>query len=84
MRRGDLFLVDEISLTDDSVLERHNSILEPKRLLVLADQKGGSNVEELVAHPNSLLMETMNPGGDFGKKELSPASRKRFRNKDLR
>ena len=34
MRKGDLFLVDEISLADDSVLERLNSILEPKRLLV--------------------------------------------------
>lgn len=36
------------------------------------------NLEELVAHPNFLLMATMNPGGDFGKKELSPALRNRF------
>lgn len=34
MRNGDMFLVDEISLADDSVLERLNSVLEPKRLLV--------------------------------------------------
>jgi midasin len=34
MRKGDLFLVDEISLADDSVLERLNSVLEPKRELV--------------------------------------------------
>jgi midasin len=34
MRKGDLFLVDEISLADDSVLERLNSVLEPKRVLV--------------------------------------------------
>jgi midasin len=27
MRRGDLFLADEISLADDSVLERLNSLL---------------------------------------------------------
>ncbi|XLR34922.1 hypothetical protein S83_062822, partial [Arachis hypogaea] len=33
MRRGDLFLVDEISLTDDSVLKRLNSVLEPERTL---------------------------------------------------
>lgn len=36
MRNGDMFLVDEISLAEDSVLERLNSVLEPKRLLVIA------------------------------------------------
>jgi midasin (ATPase involved in ribosome maturation) len=34
MKGGDLFLVDEISLADDSVLERLNSMLEPERKLV--------------------------------------------------
>lgn len=34
MKNGDLFLVDEISLADDSVLERMNSVLEPERKLV--------------------------------------------------
>lgn len=34
MRDGDLLLVDEISLADDSVLERLNSVLEPERMLV--------------------------------------------------
>jgi len=34
MKNGDLFLVDEISLADDSVLERLNSVLEPDRKLV--------------------------------------------------
>ena len=34
MKNGDLFLVDEISLADDSVLERLNSVLEPERKLV--------------------------------------------------
>lgn len=34
MKSGDLFLVDEISLADDSVLERLNSVLEPERKLV--------------------------------------------------
>lgn len=34
MRNGDLFLIDEISLADDSVLERLNSVLEPERKLV--------------------------------------------------
>jgi midasin len=34
MKIGDLFLIDEISLADDSVLERLNSVLEPERKLV--------------------------------------------------
>ncbi|KAG6872267.1 hypothetical protein C0995_011404, partial [Termitomyces sp. Mi166 len=80
MRHGDVFLLDEISLADDSVLERLNSVLEPARNIVLAE-KGG---EDELAHPalkadeNFKLVATMNPGGDYGKKELSPALRNRF------
>ncbi|KAL0319420.1 UNVERIFIED_CONTAM: Midasin [Sesamum angustifolium] len=77
MKRGDLFLADEISLADDSVLERLNSVLEPERKLSLAE-KGGSQLENVTAHPNFFLLATMNPGGDYGKKELSPALRNRF------
>ncbi|KAG5638685.1 hypothetical protein H0H81_011065 [Sphagnurus paluster] len=80
MRNGDVFLLDEISLADDSVLERLNSVLEPGRTIVLAEKGGG---DELV-HPaikageDFKLIATMNPGGDYGKKELSPALRNRF------
>ncbi|KAK6125035.1 hypothetical protein DH2020_041213 [Rehmannia glutinosa] len=77
MKSGDLFLVDEISLADDSVLERLNSVLEPERKLSLAE-KGGSQLENIIAHPTFFLLATMNPGGDYGKKELSPALRNRF------
>ncbi|KAI8972107.1 hypothetical protein BDB01DRAFT_854805 [Pilobolus umbonatus] len=77
MKEGHLFLLDEISLADDSVLERLNSVLEPSRLLVLAE-KGGKHVEELRGAPNFQFLATMNPGGDYGKKELSPALRNRF------
>ena len=38
MREGHMLLIDEISLADDSVLERLNSVLEPGRLLVLAEK----------------------------------------------
>ena len=41
-------------------------------------EKGGSSLEKITAHPNFLLLATMNPGGDYGKKELSPALRNRF------
>ncbi|XP_043707635.1 midasin [Telopea speciosissima] len=77
MKDGNLFLVDEISLADDSVLERLNSVLESERKLSLAE-KGGSVLEEITAHPSFFLLATMNPGGDYGKKELSPALRNRF------
>jgi midasin len=35
MKQGDLFLIDEISLAEDAVLERLNSVLEPSRTLLL-------------------------------------------------
>ncbi|KAK9060615.1 hypothetical protein SSX86_021321 [Deinandra increscens subsp. villosa] len=74
MKNGDLFLVDEISLTGDIVLERLNSVLEPDRKLSLAE-KGGSDLEKVTAHEKFFILATMNPGGDYGKKELSPALR---------
>ncbi|WWC68040.1 uncharacterized protein I206_101959 [Kwoniella pini CBS 10737] len=79
MTNGDLLLLDEVSLADDSVLERLNSVLEPGRTLVLAE-KGGTDIDEatIVADEHFHVVATMNPGGDFGKKELSPALRNRF------
>ncbi|XP_060072903.1 midasin-like [Ylistrum balloti] len=82
MREGSMFLVDEISLADDSVLERLNSVLEPERTLLLAEKGGGNShhdqVHSVVAKMGFQIFATMNPGGDFGKKELSPALRNRF------
>lgn len=75
MINGDMFVLDEISLTEDSVLERLNSVLEPSRSVTLAEK---SSADCIVAHERFLIMATMNPGGDFGKKELSPALRNRF------
>ncbi|CAF4426958.1 unnamed protein product, partial [Adineta steineri] len=45
MKEGALFLIDEISLADDSVLERLNSVLEPEKELVLAE-KGYNNEDQ--------------------------------------
>ncbi|KAH9936525.1 uncharacterized protein B0H18DRAFT_1206806 [Fomitopsis serialis] len=79
MRHGEVFLLDEISLADDSVLERINSVLEPERSIVLAERGGDSTeLPLLVADDDFKLVATMNPGGDYGKKELSPALRNRF------
>lgn len=76
MKNGDFFLLDEISLADDSVLERLNSVLEPERKLVLVEKTGF--VQEITANCTFHFFATMNPGGDYGKKELSPALRNRF------
>ncbi|ELT89072.1 hypothetical protein CAPTEDRAFT_156074, partial [Capitella teleta] len=73
LNEGSIFLMDEISLADDSVLERLNSVLEPERTLLLAEKGGGddSQVIVIVAKESFRMVSTMNPGGDFGKKESS-------------
>ena len=79
MVNGDIFLLDEISLADDSVLERLNSVLEPSRTMVLAERGGESiDMASITSADGFQIIATMNPGGDYGKKELSPAMRNRF------
>ena len=87
MKSGGILLVDEISLADDSVLERMNSVLEPSRTLTLVEggtQECNDSIEDnnkwckIKAHSDFNFIGTMNPGGDFGKKELSPALRNRL------
>lgn len=76
MKTGQYFLLDEISLADDSVLERLNSVLEPQRSILLAE-KGPIN-SLVVADNDFQFLSTMNPGGDYGKRELSAALRNRM------
>ncbi|ODV86523.1 hypothetical protein CANARDRAFT_27715 [[Candida] arabinofermentans NRRL YB-2248] len=76
MKNSHYFLLDEISLADDSVLERLNSVLEPERSLLLAEK--GTDDAFITAGEGFQFLATMNPGGDYGKKELSPALRNRF------
>ncbi|KAF2144305.1 uncharacterized protein K452DRAFT_316995 [Aplosporella prunicola CBS 121167] len=76
MKGGQYFLLDEISLADDSVLERLNSVLESSRTLLLAEK--GPMDSDITASEGFQFLATMNPGGDYGKKELSPALRNRF------
>ncbi|OHT04520.1 hypothetical protein TRFO_27958 [Tritrichomonas foetus] len=75
MRDGEIFLMDEISLAQDSALERLNSVLEPERTLAIAEKP---EYEILKANPNFVFIATMNPGGDYGKRELSASLRNRF------
>ncbi|PBP24206.1 ATPase [Diplocarpon rosae] len=76
LKGGQFFLLDEISLADDSVLERLNSVLETQRTMLLAE-KGVEN-SFVEAADGFQFFATMNPGGDYGKRELSPALRNRF------
>ena len=41
-------------------------------------EKGGKTLEEVAPAPGFRLAATMNPGGDYGKRELSPALVNRF------
>ena len=78
MLRGHVFLIDEISLADDSVIERLNSVLEEGRALLIPERSGGgSGGAGIAASEGFQFVATMNPGGDYGKKELSPALRNR-------
>lgn len=54
-----------------------NSVLEQGRTLTLAES-GKDGGEVVVAAEGFRIVATMNPGGDFGKRELSPALSNRF------
>ncbi|KDN47531.1 P-loop containing nucleoside triphosphate hydrolase protein [Tilletiaria anomala UBC 951] len=88
MKQGSHMLLDEISLADDSVLERLNSVLETGRSITLPNRQEKHTSAQMDADPGAThsvvaaeqfqVTATMNPGGDYGKKELSPALRNRF------
>lgn len=73
MKEGKVLILDEINLADNSVLERLNSVLEEERTLFLTEKN-----ELIKAHDNFLIIASMNPSTDVGKRELSPALRNRF------
>ena len=77
MLSGHLLLIDEISLANDATLERLNPVLEPGRSLLLTEKPDTSDAA-IVAADSFHVLATMNPGGDYGKKELSPALRNRM------
>ena len=51
MEKGGLLLIDEISLANDSVLERLNSVFEYDRTLVLTEKQSlGGETIKIEAH----------------------------------
>jgi midasin len=55
-----------------------NSVLETGRSLTLAEKGGDTASAHVVAAPSFRIFATMNPGGDFDKRDLSHALRNRF------
>jgi midasin (ATPase involved in ribosome maturation) len=55
MREGHIILLDEISLAEDSVLERLNSVLEPSRTITLAERGGEVNRDVPIPMPCECL-----------------------------
>ena len=78
MQKGCCLLIDEISLAEDAVLERLNSLLERERKLLLSEKSCTMHGEvfEITAAEGFTFMATMNPGGDYGKKEVCPFRRR--------
>ena len=75
MKQGCMLLLDEMSLAEDAVLERLNSVLEPSRTITLAEKGGEGPVcaheagtaqiisSEVKADEQFRIFATMNPGG---------------------
>ncbi|KAH8739554.1 hypothetical protein FG386_001111, partial [Cryptosporidium ryanae] len=90
MKTGNYVLLDEINLCDDSVIERLNSLLEDNkvgggtsrnnntRIIHLTEKGCGEDDIIIKSHKDFRIFATMNPSGDYGKRELSPALRNRF------
>jgi len=69
MQKGGLLLIDEISLANDSVLERLNSVFETERTLVLSEKSSLDDIK-IKAQDKFNVVATMNPGGDYGKRSF--------------
>jgi midasin len=75
MKQGCMLLLDEMSLAEDAVLERLNSVLEPSRTITLAEKGGEGSLcahesattaslsSEIKAAEHFRIFATMNPGG---------------------
>jgi midasin (ATPase involved in ribosome maturation) len=82
MKNGEYFLIDEISLAEDAVLERLNSVLETGRSITLPE-KGAEDIEEIIAKNTFQIFATMNPvkininkGRRFWKKRIISSIKK--------
>ena len=73
IKNDGVFLIDEINMCPESVLEGLNSVLEIPPSLTVNDK-----MYKLRDDQKFVIISAMNPSGDWGKKELTPALRSRF------
>ena len=57
MKTGEYLLLDELSLAEDAVLERLNSVLELSRTVVLAEKGGDSTARRLLQIQTSEFLQ---------------------------
>ena len=85
MIKGQVVILDEITLADPQIVERINSVLERNPSLVL-DENGGLIIGpggDFEVHENFWLVGTGNPGGMGGRTPLTPAFLRRWRDYEL-
>lgn len=71
MKNGDILLIDEISLAEDAIIERLNSVLESEKIIILSENPHlKSQNSRIQAKKSFQIFASMNPSGDFGKKEV--------------
>ena len=71
MKEGGVLFIDEVNMCPESVLEGLNSVFEMPSTVTVNDA-------QLKAHERFFVVAAMNPSGDWGKRELTPALRSRF------
>ena len=75
MEGGGLFLIDDISLADDSLASWHDWIVFSNPIKVI--KMINNTLDVIQAKDNLRWIDTINPGGDLGKKEVNERTNQR-------
>ena len=65
MENGGILLINKISIANDSVLGRLNSVFKTKRILILSEKVSSHDIE-IVAENSFGVVSTMNLSKHFG------------------
>ncbi|EHY66920.1 hypothetical protein NERG_00560 [Nematocida ausubeli] len=72
MKNGTALIIDEINLVPDSVLESLNELFDDRTLRI------HETSQHITAQPGFRIIGTMNPGDDYGKREVGKSISTRF------
>ncbi|KAH9386428.1 midasin [Nematocida major] len=72
MKRGGALIIDEINLVPDSVLESLNELFDDRKLRIHETD------QHIAARETFRIVGTMNPGDDYGKREVGKSISTRF------